>query len=80
MISGASYKNIQIQCTDSIEHKARLNRRNEESGDHSFLSWEQVENRRYDPWEKEVLTIETSGKTVSQSFSELCEKLALATS
>jgi len=77
--SGASYKNIQIECADTIEHKARLVRRNEESDGHSKLTWEQIENRLYEPWDKEVLTIQTAGKTINECFSELCKKLGLTT-
>jgi len=76
--SGASYKNIEIRCTDSREHKLRLNRRNDESEGHARLTWQQIESRPYENWDKKVLTIETSGKSVSDSFAELSEKLVLS--
>ncbi len=40
-------------------------------------NWQQVQNRHYEPWETEVINIDTAGKSIQSSFAELVEKLGV---
>jgi hypothetical protein len=40
-------------------------------------TWEEIKNRRYEQWEREVIQIDTAGKSIEQSFLELMEKLGV---
>jgi len=73
--SGAKFYNIEISCSDIKEHKSRVASRNETIKISNGPTWEQVQARNYEQWSSEIIKIDTSGKSVTHSFSELSDKL-----
>lgn len=72
---GADFVNIEVRCSDSNEHKQRVNTRECEVSNLVLPNWQQVQNRHYEPWQTEVVSIDTAGATIEASFSELLKKL-----
>lgn len=75
--SMATFKNLEIRCSDEKEHKYRVDLRQNDAGNPMGSDWVHVQNRYYEPWDKDVISIDTSGRTVEQSFLEMKQKLAL---
>jgi len=75
--SGAAFYNIEISCSDPAEHESRVVLRNSKQKNASGPTWEQVQHRYYEEWDCKIVKINTSGKTVLQSYRELAEKLGL---
>jgi len=75
--SGAIFHNIEISCSDIVEHETRVTLRNKKARNSNDPTWEKVKLRNYEQWDKEIIKLDTSGKSVAQSFSELSEKLGL---
>jgi len=75
--SGATFHNIEISCSDVTEHASRVALRNSKKQNVNGPAWEQVRLRYYEQWDAQIIKIDTSGKSVVQSFSELSEKLGL---
>jgi len=73
----ADFVNIEICCSDSIEHENRVNTRTAEVENLKLPQWQDVQNRYYEPWETDVIRIDTAGETIQTSFSELLNKLNL---
>ncbi len=67
----AKFINIELTCSNKDEHRRRVeSRRGDESG-FNVPTWEQVVAREYHPWQEPVLTIDTTGQTVAESFTAL---------
>ena len=67
--------NIEVLCSDKEEHRKRLETRNSEVKGLKLPVWEDIENREYHSWESERITIDTSNKSIKESFKELKEKV-----
>ncbi len=74
---GAHYHNIEIVCTDLDQHRMRLESRGKTPGIRQ-PTWEDVQNREFEPWDGSQITIDTAGKTVDQSLEELMTALKAA--
>jgi predicted kinase len=77
--NGAKPVNIEICCTDKEEHRKRVETRISSVQGLQLPTWPDVEQREYDPWTRERLVVDTSGKTVEESLDELCLGLSRPT-
>lgn len=73
----AAFINIEVSCSDSREHEKRVSARQSDVENLKLPNWQQVQNRHYEPWETEVINIDTAGKSIQSSFAELVEKLGV---
>ncbi|MDR2956263.1 MAG: AAA family ATPase [Prevotella sp.] len=73
--NGASYLNIEVLCSDTDEHKQRVETRTAEVEGLNLPTWQDVRNREYHLWEEERITIDTANKSVDQCFAELKNKI-----
>ena len=75
--SGAIFTNIEIHCSDSNEHRKRVEQRIEAANEPTghLPTWDQVQKRHYEPWHKEVITIDTAAISVKTAFAQLCREL-----
>jgi predicted kinase len=69
------YLNIEILCANKAEHKSRVQHRDNDIAGFTLPTWEEVEKRDYQAWNKERMTIETSGKEIEECVRELIEKI-----
>ncbi|EGQ9697137.1 AAA family ATPase [Vibrio parahaemolyticus] len=74
---GAKFVNIEVRCSDATEHEHRVNTRESEVSNLNLPTWEQVQNRYYEPWGDSVIQIDTAGQTIEESFAELVGKLGV---
>lgn len=74
---GAPFINIEVCCTDQVEHKRRVENRLQEHTDFKYPHWQEVLTRDYQSWSEERLQLETSGKTIDEAFEELVKMLNL---
>jgi len=66
---------IEVKCSDSEEHRRRVEKR---TGDISGLrlpTWQEVISREYHPWNRQHTVIDTAGRTVDQNVKSLREVL-----
>ncbi len=73
--SGSIFVNIEVLCSDKVEHKRRVETRKNEVKNLIFPTWKEVEIREYHAWEGERIAIDTANKSVENSFEELKEKI-----
>ena len=65
---------IEVICSDPIEHRDRVESRVADIPGHKLPSWQQVLERRFEPLEG-VVVIDTSGQTPQQSLLTLKARL-----
>jgi predicted kinase len=75
--SGAKYVNIEIYCSNKVEHKTRVVNRDSSVKGLILPSWESVKARKYHSWDSEVISIDTAGELPEQSIQKLIERLGV---
>jgi len=74
--SHADYKNIEVICSDSTEHRHRVETRISDVQGLRLPTWSDVESREYHNWSVHRIIVDTSGKTENECKSELLSKLS----
>ena len=74
--SSARHLNIEICCTDKVEHRNRVETRVSDVQGLRLPTWPEVEQREYHTWTKERVVVDTFGKTIDESFDQLCDTLS----
>ncbi|MBA6302351.1 AAA family ATPase [Colwellia sp. MB02u-14] len=75
--SAAQYINIEILCSDTAEHKARVENRKSAVKGLALPTWESVKNRVFHSWDSTVISINTAGQSPEQSMKQLLTKLGV---
>lgn len=71
----ARYINIEVVCSNKVEHRRRVETRVQGISGLKRTTWEEVENREYHPWRRSRVVIDTAGKSEVACFDELSSKL-----
>lgn len=61
---------IEIVCSDEVEHRRRVESRSADIADHRLPTWQQVCDRDYEPWDAGIV-IDTAGQNIQASVSAL---------
>lgn len=67
---------IEVVCSDSREHRARVETRKSDIFGLRLPSWEEVISREYHPWDHEHIVIDTANRSLEQNISILREALS----
>lgn len=73
--AGVPYFDIEVCCSDTLEHKKRIESRSSEVPGLELPSWVDVQAREYDAWTEPRIVIDTAGRSESESLRELLEQL-----
>jgi predicted kinase len=60
---------IEVICSDTAEHRRRVETRVTDVPGLELPTWEDVRSREYEPWDRDRLVIDTSGRTVDQNVT-----------
>ncbi|GIO59941.1 AAA family ATPase [Paenibacillus cineris] len=72
---GIPYVEIEVLCSDYIEHRNRIEMRIADIPGFILPTWEQVRNREYDVWDRDHIVIDTAHQTVEESLNTLFKQL-----
>ena len=72
--AGRASVEIEIKCSDSDEHRRRVEGRASDIQGLE-LTWAEVMAREYEPWDREHLEIDTYDLSVEKSVALICSKL-----
>jgi predicted kinase len=67
--------NVEILCSNKEEHRKRVETRKSGVKGLKLPNWNEVESREYHTWERERIIVDTSNKSIDESFGELKEKI-----
>ncbi|HKN34353.1 MAG TPA: AAA family ATPase [Terriglobales bacterium] len=67
---------IEIVCSDSQQHRQRVENRIPDISGLKLPTWDEVVSREYEPWPREHIVIDTAGRTVSDNVNELLKVIA----
>jgi predicted kinase len=74
--AGARYVNIEVICSDSQEHRDRVETRASTIPELRLPTWREVEAREYNDWTVERIVLDTSRRLESECINELLSKLS----
>jgi predicted kinase len=66
---------IEVICSDSREHRSRVERRLQDISGLRLPTWEEVISREYHPWNREHIVIDAANRSVAQNAKILREAL-----
>jgi predicted kinase len=66
---------IEVTCSDSREHRSRVETRLQDISELRLPTWEEVISREYHPWNREHIVIDTANRSVAQNVKTLREAL-----
>lgn len=75
--SNADYVDIEVVCSDKIEHRRRVENRKSDIPGLILPDWENVVGRKYDEWTSPRILLDTAGKTADDSIFCLFSLLSL---
>jgi predicted kinase len=78
--AGVSAIEIEIACSDAVEHRQRVETRVSDIAGLRLPAWQEVVTRDYERWNRDRLVIDTAGQSVDQSVRTLREALERITS
>lgn len=73
--AGAAHVNIEVLCTDTEEHRQRVESRISDVGGLALPTWSDVLRREYEPWTAQRLVIDTAGRSPEESQVQLLSSL-----
>ncbi len=68
---GAAFINIEVVCSDSAEHRCRVENRANSVPNLKLPNWDKVVAREYHSWSVPRITIDTSGSSPETSYEQL---------
>ena len=70
---------IEVVCSDPVEHRRRVETRVTDVARLRLPSWEDVQRRDYDPWDRPRLVVDTAGRRVAETLAELQGRIVAQT-
>lgn len=74
--NGCRFVNIEIVCSDKVEHRKRAEQRRSDVANMKLPTWDDIEKRTYQEWQTNRIVIDTAGKNIRQCGTELKEKVS----
>ncbi|MND53420.1 adenylylsulfate kinase [compost metagenome] len=66
---------VEIICSDVVEHRRRVESRREKSQDPSQPTWTAVQSREYAPWDRPRLVIDTASVSTNDAVGLIVDQL-----
>jgi predicted kinase len=73
----STFVNIEVICSDVREHQRRIESRLPDIPGLKLPTWQEVEDREYQPWSKDRIIVDTAGRTELQCIDDLIAALVL---
>lgn len=71
---------VEIICSDSREHRARVENRSVDVPGLVLPNWRQVLDRRYEPWDRDRLVVDTAAVGVDEAVAAVRRQVAVRNS
>ena len=73
--SGCRFINIEIVCSDKVEHRKRAEQRRSDVANIKLPTWDDIVNREYHKWQNGRIIIDTAGMSIGKFENELRKML-----
>ena len=66
---------IEVQCSDAIQHRRRVEERTTDIPAFRLPTWDDVTSREYHPWDRDHIVLDTATCSVEEGVSIILERL-----
>jgi predicted kinase len=66
---------IEIVCSDTAEHQRRIESRQADRSGHAAPTWQAVLDRKYDPWAREHMVLDTATLSVAEAVEAILHRM-----
>jgi predicted kinase len=70
---------IEVICSDSVEHRRRVESRASDIDGLALPTWQDVVNRTYEPWDRDRVVLDTATGSVDQLVERIAAAAGLGT-
>lgn len=77
--AGGAVLEVEIVCSDSTEHRRRVESRAPDIVGHTLPTWQEVTERDYRPWTRERLLIDTARSNAAESARVIAAQVGAGT-
>ena len=74
--AGVAALDVEIVCTDAVEHRRRVESREPDLSGHALPSWQDVVERDDHAWDRDRLVVDTAAAEVSASVRAIAGRLS----
>ena len=74
--SGVRAVEIEVLCSDPVEHRRRVEQRQPDIDGHQLPSWQDVVERDYRPWDEPRLILDTSRSGIAECVQAIASRLS----
>ncbi len=73
--AGVRAAEVEVICSDSVEHRRRVETRTADIEGHRLPTWQAVVDRHYESWDREHVVVDTARMGVDEQVSALVGRL-----
>ena len=73
--AGVAALDVEIVCSDTAEHRRRVESREPDVAGHALPAWQEVVGRDYHAWDRDRLVVDTSASDVTASVSAIVGRI-----
>ena len=73
--AGVSALDVEIVCSDAVEHRRRVESRAPDIAGHGLPSWQDVVQRDYHAWDRDRLVVDTAASDVGAGVTAIMSRL-----
>lgn len=66
---------VEVVCSDPVEHRRRLETRETDVAGLQLPSWDAVQQRDYEAWDRPRLVLDTAGRSIVEASAELHNRM-----
>ena len=74
--SGVRAVEIEVVCSDPVEHRRRVEQRRPDIDGHQLPSWQDVVERDYRPWDEPRLVLDTARSGIAECVQAIASRLS----
>ncbi len=71
MSLGVPFVEVEVICSDKDEHRMRITSRRSDIAGLMLPTWDDVEDRLYEAWDRDHIVVDTAHRTVEESLKAL---------
>jgi predicted kinase len=73
--AGARMVDVEVICSDPVEHRRRVETRSTDVAGLQLPTWQDVLRRKYEPWDRARIVIDTASRTVAEVLAEVQSRI-----
>jgi predicted kinase len=75
--AGVDHVDVEVVCSDPVEHRRRAEDRIGDIPDLRLPTWEDIEAREYEPWDRDRIVVDSAGRAAGACVDEIVQAIGI---